>query len=145
MKYWLICCDPKTYPLDERLEDPDPRMTWRVTRYHDDIAAGDLAFVWLTGPERGIRALLHVTSSAEVVDRLESGDVDCVDVEIGPIYVLEAAVVSRGFFLPASLLRAKPVLAEMSIFSESQDATEYHLSRLEALSILELMAATPSG
>jgi hypothetical protein len=145
VKYWLFCCDPKRYSLDERLRDPNPRMTWRVTRYHDDIAAGDLVFVWLTGPERGIRALLHVTSSAEVVDRLEPGDVDCVDVEMGPIYVLEAAIVSRGSFLPASTLRAKPVLAEMSIFSESQHATEYHLSRPEALGILELMGASPTG
>ena len=145
MKYWLFCCDPKRYRLDERLRDPDPRMTWRVTRYHDDIAAGDLVFVWLTGPDRGIGAVLHVTSSAEVVDGLKPGDVDCVDVEMGPVYALEAAVVSRGFFLPASLLRARPVLAEMSIFSESQHATEYHLSRPEALGILELMAAPPSG
>jgi len=116
-------------------------MTWRVTRYHDDMAAGDLAFVWLTGNESGLCAALHVVSSAEVVDRLEPSDVDCVDVEIGPLYVVEAAVVARGFFLSARSLRAEPALAEMSVFSETRHATEYHLSRLEALKILELMAA----
>lgn len=144
MKYWLLCCDPEGYPLDERLRDPDPRMTWRVTRYHDHIAAGDLAFVWVTGPHRGIRAVLHVISSAEVVDQTGPDDVDCVDVEIGPVYVLEAAVVARGSFLSATSLRARPVLAEMSIFSDTQHATEYHLSRPEALEILELLAVRPS-
>lgn len=146
MKYWLMCCDPKRYPFHDRLRDPNPRLTWRVTRYHDDIAAGDLAFVWMTGAERGISAVLHVISSAEVVDRLESADVDCVDVEIGPVYVIEAAVVARGFFLSVSSLRREPVLSEMSVFSETQHATEYHLSRMEALKILELTASgLPDG
>lgn len=145
MKYWLVCCDPGRYPLDDRFRNPDPRMTWRVTRYHDDMAAGDLAFVWLTGTSKGICAVLHVISSAEVVDRLRPSDVDCVDVEIGPTYVIQVAVVARGSFLSARSLRAQPVLAEMSIFNETRHATEYHLSRLEALKILELMAARPSG
>jgi hypothetical protein len=141
VKYWLVCCDPKRYPLEDRLLDPNPRMTWRVTRYHDDMAAGDLAFVWLTGASRGICAVLHVISSAEVVDHLEPSDVDCVDVEIGPIYVIEAAVVARRFFLSVHSLRDEPVLAEMSVFSDTQHATEYHVSRMEALKILELTAA----
>jgi hypothetical protein len=145
VKYWLVCCDPDRYPLDERLRDPDPRMRWRVTRYHDDIAAGDLAFVWLTGARRGISAVLHVFSSAEVVDRLAPSDVDCVDVEIGPIYVIEAAVVAHGTFVAAQVLREQPALAEMSIFSGAQHATEYHVSRMEAMKILELMSAHRSG
>jgi hypothetical protein len=144
VKYWLMCCDPKRYPLDERLRDPNPRMTWRVTRYHDDMAAGDLAFVWLTGSRRGIAAVLHVLSSAEVVDRPEPSDVDCVDVEIGPTYVIETAVVARGFHLSARAVKEEPTLSEMSIFSETQHATEYHLSRMEALKILELVAVGPS-
>ena len=144
MNYWLLCCDPEGYRLGERLRDPDPRITWRVTRYHDDIAAGDLAFVWLTGGRRGICAVLHVISSAEVVDHLEPDDVDCVDVEIGPVYALETAVVGRGFFLSANSLRAHTALAEMSIFSDAQHATEYHLSRPEALKILELLAIEAS-
>jgi hypothetical protein len=145
VKYWLVCCDPERYPLSERLRNPDPRLTWRVTRYHDDMAAGDLAFVWLTGPDRGVSAVLQVISSAEVVDHLGPSDVDCVDVEIGPIYVIETALILRGVFLPARSLRAEPVLAEMSVFSETQHATEYHLSRLEALKILELLAARDVG
>jgi hypothetical protein len=140
VKYWLVCCDER-YPLADRLEDPDPRVSWRVTRYHDDMAAGDLAFVWLTGKRMGVCAVLHLTSSAEVVDTLEAETVDCVDVEIGPVYVIEAAVVARGFFLAGHSLRSQPALSEMSVFSESQHATEYHLSRPEALKILELMAA----
>jgi hypothetical protein len=145
VKYWLLCCDPKQYPLDDRLRDPNPRMTWRVTRYHDDMAAGDLAFVWLTGADRGVCAVMHVISSAEVVDHTDPSDVDCVDVEIGPIYVIEAALVARGFFLSVHSLRDEPVLSEMSIFSETQHATEYHLSRMEALRVLELAAAAMSG
>jgi hypothetical protein len=145
VKYWLICCDPDRYPLDERLRNPDPRMRWRVTRYHDDIAVGDLAFVWLTGGRRGISTVLHVFSSAEVVDRLTQSDVDCVDVEIGPIYVIEAAVVAHGPLLSAEMLREVPVLAEMSVFSGVQHATEYRVSRMEAMKILELMSTHRSG
>ena len=56
-----------------------------------------------------------------------------------------AAVVARGFFLPVHSLRGEPVLAEMSVFSDTQHATEYHVSRMEALKILELAAAQPPG
>ena len=41
MRYWVFSVSPKSYPIDERLGDPDPQMTWRVTRYHDDVMPGD--------------------------------------------------------------------------------------------------------
>src|SRR5688572_21187044 len=65
MRYWLFKTNPSTeYDIDERLRHPEPRITWRVTRYAKEIEPGDVAFVWRCGRDpsrdRGICAVVEI-------------------------------------------------------------------------------------
>ncbi len=51
MNYWIFKCNPDKYRIDDRLEDPEEIITWQITRYKENIAPGDLAFIWKTGNE----------------------------------------------------------------------------------------------
>ena len=59
MSYWIFKYNPEKYRLQERLADPNPTITWTITRYRDQISPGDTIFVWETGRNRGIRAVLR--------------------------------------------------------------------------------------
>src|SRR5262245_54481687 len=45
MAFWIFKCDPKRYRLSDRLMDPNPEITWMVTRYKKEIAPGDTVFL----------------------------------------------------------------------------------------------------
>jgi len=44
MNYWIFKCNPDWYKLSERLADKNPKTSWRVTKYENDIAPGDIVF-----------------------------------------------------------------------------------------------------
>ena len=64
MAFWIFKCNPEKYRLSERLADATPAISWRVTKYHDEIGPGDTVFIWETGPERGIRAFMRALTNA---------------------------------------------------------------------------------
>ena len=70
MNYWIFKCNPEKYYLDTRLQDSQSAITWRVTRYKDKIVVGDIAFMWQTGKKRGIRAVMKITKSPEIIDEM---------------------------------------------------------------------------
>ena len=37
MSYWIFKTNPDKYLLDERLRDAEPKISWKVTRYKDEI------------------------------------------------------------------------------------------------------------
>jgi EVE domain len=55
MAYWIFKYNPEKYRLDDRLADPNPEITWTVSRHRREIAPGDTIFIWQTGRDRGIR------------------------------------------------------------------------------------------
>jgi predicted RNA-binding protein with PUA-like domain len=64
MSYWIFKCDPKKYRLSDRLQQQtEPTITWLVTRYKKEIAAGDTVFLMESGPKRAIRAVMQVDSA----------------------------------------------------------------------------------
>jgi predicted RNA-binding protein with PUA-like domain len=71
MNYWIFKCNPKQYMIDERLEDQEPRTTWQITRYKEKITLGDVAFIWKTGNERGICAVISIDSYPIEIPELE--------------------------------------------------------------------------
>ena len=58
MSHWIFKANPEKYRIDERLKDVEPKISWRVTRYKDEIQKGDIAFIWRTGTNRGICAVM---------------------------------------------------------------------------------------
>ena len=72
MNYWVFKCDRAKYRLDDRLIDPAEPITWRVTRYSDEIKPGDLAFISQIGSDRGIRAVMEIKSVPDVMPEIPS-------------------------------------------------------------------------
>jgi hypothetical protein len=49
MAYWIFKCNAELYRLKDRLADPNPRISWAVSRHREEIGPEDTVFVWLTG------------------------------------------------------------------------------------------------
>ena len=45
MAFWIFKYNPEKYHLAERLADPNPDITWTVSRYRNQIAPGDTIFI----------------------------------------------------------------------------------------------------
>jgi hypothetical protein len=71
MNYWIFKCNRELYDLDGRLNDPEPSITWAVTRYKNEIQAGDIVFIWQVGDDRGIRAVMQIDRSPAVLPEPE--------------------------------------------------------------------------
>jgi predicted RNA-binding protein with PUA-like domain len=62
MNYWILQCNPRTYHIFNYWRDhPTEIDGWAVSRYENEIKAGDVAFIWVannpkTHLERGIYA-----------------------------------------------------------------------------------------
>ena len=138
MRYWIFKCNPKSYRIDDRLRDPDPEIDWRVTRYWDEVAPGDIAFVWRTGEQRGICAVLCIKSKAEI-GQAPKRDKYWVGGQRGPMRYTEAVIVNRKCWLPAEELKKDRKLKGMSVFRGFHQATNYHLTPSQGRQLLELV------
>ncbi len=47
MAFWIFKCNPDKYRLADRLADPNPTLTWTVSRFRHEINAGDTVFLWV--------------------------------------------------------------------------------------------------
>lgn len=72
MAFWIFKCSPEQYRLSERLADPNPATSWRITKHRDEIGPGDVVFIWETGPKRGIRAVMRVDEGPREIPELET-------------------------------------------------------------------------
>jgi hypothetical protein len=41
MNYWIFRSNPERFRIDDRLKDPEPRTSWLVMRYRDEIKPGE--------------------------------------------------------------------------------------------------------
>ena len=72
MNYWIFKCNRKFYRLDARLNAPEQNTTWRVKQYKKDVHLGDIAFIWQTSPDPGLRAVMHITSDPTEMEEIET-------------------------------------------------------------------------
>jgi hypothetical protein len=72
MNYWIFKCNPELYRIDDRLNDPNPVITWKVSRYRDEIKDGDTAFIWKTGDDRGIVGAMRLQSDPQLMAEIPS-------------------------------------------------------------------------
>jgi hypothetical protein len=136
MNYWIFKCNPDRYRLNERLSDPEPLTTWLVSRYRERIAAGDLAFIWQTGGERGIRATIRINSSPENMPELDNEQKYQVSPDRRIACRVRAAFVRRDLNFSAATLKAIPGLKNLSVFHGFQQTTNFEVTREEATILL---------
>ena len=76
MQTWIFQGNPDQFDLDAYLATAPTQLFWLVTRYADQIAVGDRAFIWRT--QGGAKAMAGVIAEATVVAptmaRQESAD-----------------------------------------------------------------------
>src|SRR5436853_4370836 len=70
MAFWIFKCDPSIYDLDNRVADAEQTITWSISKYRTQVAVGDVAFLWQTGKDRGIRAATRIDVAARELPEL---------------------------------------------------------------------------
>jgi len=138
MSYWIFKCSPDDYRLDARLADPTPTISWRVTRYRDEITEGDMAFVWQTGPNRRFRALLHLDSDPQMIPEIKGEQKYNRVRDTETKFRVLATITQRQINLPHTLLRATPGLDGLSLFHGFQQGTNFRMTEKEARIVLKL-------
>ena len=141
MSHWIFKANPEKYRLQARLRDPNPAISWRVSRYRNEIRPGDTAFVWQTGKERGLCATLRIDSAPREIDELSREIPYCVDPDLSSLGWRVRATIQRRFpLIPAEEFRTTPGLELLSVFSGFHQATNFSVTPQEARIIESLIA-----
>jgi hypothetical protein len=139
MAYWIFKYNPEKYRLADRLADPSPEITWTVSRYRDQIAPGDTIFIWETGPERGIRAVLRAEGTPQDMAELESEQPYWAQRDNDIRCRVRATIIERDVDLPHTDLRTVPGLENLSIFHGFQQGTNFPVTPDEGAILLGLI------
>ncbi len=139
MRYWIFQANPRRFDIARRLADPEPSSTWLVSRHKTEIAPGDRAFIWQSGPQRGICAIMQV----------ESAPADLVETPIDAPYWADrddmrvtcrvrGTFVARFPLVPVDKIMAVPGLRNLSILRAPQ-GTNFTVSDDEADLLVDLL------
>jgi predicted RNA-binding protein with PUA-like domain len=129
MNYWIFKCNPHKYRIEERLKNPEKKITWLVTRYRDQINVGDIAFVWRTEKDRGIVGAMRITKKPFWRKELESELTYCIDLDNSMQVRVVAELISRGPFISQKQIKAIPELQDLSIFQGFKQATNHKITK----------------
>lgn len=139
MQFWIFRCNPELYEIDRRLEFPEPKTTWRVTRYRKEVSPGDLAFIWRGGKRRGICAAIKIDSLPREMAELPHELEFCTKLSTGTEVRVEAHFLSWRGFIDEKTILADPILADLSIFSGFRQATNFRVTPDQGQRIKALM------
>ena len=139
MAFWIFKYNSDKYHLAERLADPNPDITWTVSRYRDQIAPGDTIFIWETGPDRGIRAVLRAEGVPQDMAELESEQSYWAQRDNEVRFRVRATIIQRDVNLSHTDLRSVPGLENLSVFRGFQQGTNFPVTPDEGAILLRLM------
>jgi hypothetical protein len=142
MAFWIFKYKPQIYRLAERLADPNPDLTWPVSRFRKQIAPGDTIFVWETGRNRGIRAILRAEGVPHDMAELESEQPYNAERDTTVRCRVRATIVRRDVNLSDTELRSVPGLENLSIFHGFQQGTNFPVTPDEGAILLRLASRT---
>jgi len=139
MKYWIFKVNPDLYRIDDRFKDPNPNMTWSVTRYRDQINIDDIAFIWRTGNPRGIFGILYITSNpTEMYEpEIENRYAIKPDYQAG----IKVMAIIKAYFpiIASETLKMIPGLEGLSVFHGFQQATNFPVTTEESKILLSVI------
>ncbi len=125
MNYWIFKANPALYDVETSIRDGNPPRGWKVTRYRNEIKAGDVAFLWLTGNPRGIFAKLEITSDPYHIP------LNPADPYWSDIYKVNVRLLKHFHLLEADYLKLVPGLESLSTFHGFQAATNFKVTPAE--------------
>jgi len=73
-KAWIFQANPVRYDILNALADEEIGniIHWEVNQHKNDIAAGHIAFIWLSGNEAGIYALAEIVTNPQLLEEPEA-------------------------------------------------------------------------
>jgi hypothetical protein len=141
MAFWIFKCSPEQYRLSQRLADPNTAISWRVTKYRDEVGPGDTVFIWETGPDRGIRAVMRVDEGPRELPELETEQPYNVQRDTETKIRVLGTLTRRGLNLSHEVLRGVPGLENLSVFRQDvyQQATNFPVAPEEGVILSRLI------
>lgn len=139
MAYWIFKCNPDKYRLEDRLENLNPLLTWTVSRHRDEIGPGDTVFLWVTGPNRGIRAIMRVDAAPRLMTELESEQLYWTDRETKERWKVVGTLTHRNLNISHKSLRETKGLENLSVFHGFQQLTNYPVSHDEGVILMRMV------
>lgn len=145
MSFWIFKCNPEKYNITSRLADPNNHFTWTVTRFRDQIGPGDIIFIWETGPNRGIRAVIQAESAPQEMPELPSEQSYWAEPDNRTQCRVFATITHRHVNLPQSQLRSTPGLENLSVFHGFQQGTNFPVTSEEGHILMKLVSDQQVG
>jgi hypothetical protein len=142
MAFWIFKYNPELYRLADRLADPNPDLTWTVSRYRNQIGPGDTIFVWETGRNRGIRAILRAEGVPQDMAELESEQPYWAQRDADVRCRVRATIIRRDVNLSHTELRTVTGLENLSVFHGFQQGTNFPVTLDEGAILLRLAGQT---
>ena len=141
MAFWIFKFNPERYRFTERLNDPNPTLTWTVGRYRDEIEPGDIAFIWETGRERGVRAVMRVEQAPREMPEIEGEQPYWNQRDTDVRHRVVGTLTHRHVRLPADELRNVPELEELPVFRRDvyQQGTNFRVEHKVGEALLSLI------
>ena len=139
-RYWIFKRYPRTYRVDDRLQDPEASISWLVTRYQDEMRPGDIAFLWRAGPNPGICAVVRIDSAPQDMPELAHEQQYWNHPETQGPYRARGTITHRlEECLPQTALRRVSELKHLSVIHGFQLTTNFHVSPEEGEKLMELI------
>lgn len=114
-RIWLFQANPSVFDLDEDLEyaQVGDEANWTVTRYGDEMEAGDLVILWQAGKDAGIRALGELTgrpyqSEIGLTRDPDERRIDLVYTQILAVPILKSDLLRHPVLRTLSVIKAPP-------------------------------------
>ena len=139
MAFWIFKCNPEKYRLEDRLGDPNPTLTWTASRHRDEIGAGDTAFLWVTGINRGIRAVMRVDQAPRLMAELESEQPYWAERDTQEQWRVLGTLTHRVVDHSHTALRDVVGLEHLSVFQGFQQMTNFPVTPEEGAILMRMV------
>jgi len=145
MAFWIFKYNPEKYRLTDRLADPSPTITWTISRYRDQINSGDTIFIWETGPNRGVRAVLRAEGAPLDMPEIESEQKYWAERDIEVRCRVLATITHRDINLRSTDLQLLPGLMNLSVFHGFQQGTNFPVTPEEGAILQRLVGGSSNA
>ncbi len=139
MNYWIFKSSPKKYKIDLRLQNQERKTTWLVSRYQQEIKAGDVAFIWKTGDFRGICAIIKIESNPKEREELKHELKYYIDLDPGSVCRVLATFNSAFQTISYKKIKKMPGLEELSMFHGYQKGTNFRVTKKEGKILMSMI------
>ncbi len=133
MNYWIFKSNPTIYDVEANIRKGNPPDRWKVSRYKNEIKAGDTVYLWLTGNPRGIIAVLETTSDPYYIPH------NPADPYWSDVHKVDLRLLSHFPMVDAEFLKTVPGLEDLSTFHGYQAATNFKVTEREGEIIRQLI------